>query len=494
MGPRLVPRPPRLAAASLLGAALLLAPLRADAQTAPPSPRADEGFDVMNVLSHAGLHDLDDERWNAYGQHTTIFSWKFPFSAAYTNRNGSNHSLSTHGEHSFTSTATLYLGARLWPGGEAYVAPEAISLRALSNLTGLGGAVQNFELQKTGKEAPEIYRSRVFVQQTIGLGGGQVQRTSDPLQLGARVDRRRIVLRLGNFSVLDFIDRNTFASDLRQQFFSLAFLTHAAYDFASDARGFSWGGEAELLWDDWAARYARVTPPKDPNGLPNEFRLYQYYGDQIELEHRHRIRGLEGATRLLVYWNRGHMGRFSDAVAALRADPANNAANCGDRYNYGSENAGAPDLCFVRKLNWKYGVGISLEQHVTKDVGVFARGMVSDGHVEVYAYMPPDRSLSFGVLAKGSAWKRPRDVTGAAAGLAWISPSHAEYLRLGGVDGFIGDGGLSHAMESVFEAFYSVNFLEAFWLSADFQHITHPAFNADRGPVDVVGGRIHAEF
>lgn len=481
-----------LGALAAVGIALASAPLRA--QSAYPSGHSDEAFDVMNLLARAGLHDLGDESWNAYGQFTYISSWKLPFSAAYTNANGSNHSLVTEAERSFTATATVYLGARLWPGGELYLAPEVIALRPLSGLNGLGGAIQNFELQKTGGEAPQLYRSRVYLQQTIGLGGGSVQKTSDPLQLGAKVDRRRLVLRLGNFSVLDFLDRNEFASDPRQQFFNLGFLTSSAYDFASDARGFSWGGVAELYIDDWALRYARLTPPKNPNGLPNELRFFQYYGDQAELEHKHKLLGRAGAVRLLAYWNRGNTGRFEDAIAAHDVDPAKSAANCGDRYNYGSQNAGAPDLCWVRKTNFKYGVGVNLEQHFTDDIGAFFRGMISDGQSEVYAYMPPDRSASFGVLAKGSAWHRSFDVTGVGVGLAWISPIHAEYLRQGGVDGFAGDGYLNQAMESVVEVFYSVNLLSAFWLSADYQHVTHPAFNADRGPVDIFGVRGHAEF
>jgi len=49
-------------------------------------------------------------------------------------------------------------------------------------------------------------------------------------------------------------------------------------------------------------------------------------------------------------------------------------------------------------------------------------------------------------------------------------------------------------MESVFDIFYSVSVASAVWLSADYQHLTHPAFNADRGPVDIAGARVHAEF
>jgi hypothetical protein len=31
-------------------------------------------------------------------------------------------------------------------------------------------------------------------------------------------------------------------------------------------------------------------------------------------------------------------------------------------------------------------------------------------------------------------------------------------------------------------------------VSLDFQHIWNPAYNADRGPVEIFGARMHAEF
>lgn len=448
----------------------------------------------MHILTSHGLHDFEEERWNAYGQFTYISTWKLPFSARYTNANGSVRSLLPDGERSFTASASLFLGAHLWPGGEAYIVPEVIALRPLSGLNGLGGAVQNFELQKTGSASPRVYRARTYLQQTIGLGGTPLRKSSDPLQLATTVTSRRLVLRIGNFTILDFLDRNALGSDPRQQFFNMAFMTYAAYDFASDARGYSWGGIAELYWDAWAVRFGRISPPKHPNTLPVDLRLDRHYGDQIELERKFELLGHPGAVRLLAYSNRALVGRFDDAVAAYRANPTMNAANCGDRYNYNSENTNAPDLCWVRNTHYKRGIGASVEQFFTDEIGVFVRGMVSDGNTEVYAYMPADRSLAFGALGKGSAWKRPHDVAGVGAAFAWISKSHAEFLRLGGVDGFIGDGYLTQGTESVLEAFYSVNLLEALWLSADYQHITNPAFNADRGPVEIFGARMHAEF
>ena len=113
---------------------------------------------------------------------------------------------------------------------------------------------------------------------------------------------------------------------------------------------------------------------------------------------------------------------------------------------------------------------------------------------EVDAYTATDRSASFGTLAKGSLWSRAGDVAGIGVNLGWISGAHAAYLRLGGIDGFIGDGFIRQATERALDVFYSVNVRKAFWLTADYQHIANPGFNADRGPVNVFSLRIHGEF
>jgi hypothetical protein len=479
----------------VVAAGLLVAPL-ARAEVAEPSGRADEAFDFMNLLAHHDLHNLDDEEWNAYGQITDIWSQKLGFPAKYNNFNGSNGSLSQNQELSFTETATFFLGLRLWPGAEFYAVPELIAENPLSKLKGLGGAIQNFELQKNGTTVPTPYLSRSYLRQTIELGGSSVEKTSDPMQLGRIDRRRRLVFTLGNFSVLDFFDKNSVAGDLRRSFLNMAFLTYAAYDFAADARGYGWGGIAELDYDEWAFRFGRMTPPKDPNQLPLDFRLNQVYGDQAEIEHAHRIFGRYGAVRVLGYRNVEKMARFADAIAAFKSSGgADNAAHCAsDTFSNGSTNADAPDLCFVRRPNIKVGIGISVEQQVVDDVGVFFRGMYSDGQTEVYSYTSTDRSISFGAIARGSVWRRPTDTIGVGWSQGWISQVHAEYLGMGGVDGFIGDGKISAASEGVLEGFYSLSLGTSAWLSADYQRIWNPAYNSARGPVNIFGGRIHVEF
>lgn len=471
-----------------------------NAPTAPegnqPDKADDTEFGFPGSLSRIGQHDVNDETWNIYGQLTGIGFYKPSFHAAYTNLNGSNSSLKPNAEESFTQTLSLFFGLRLRRGTELYIVPEEIVETTLSNLKGLGGATENFELQKVGTLRPNAYRSRYFIRQTFGVGGGSTELPSGQQQLGETVDKRRLVFTVGNFGVLDVFDKNNVIGDLRKSFFDEAFMTYPAWDFPADARGYSMGAAAEFYWDQWAVRFMRGMPPVEPNSQTLNFQPFKYYGDQLEFEHDHELFAHQpGAVRLLLYRNREIMGRFADAIAAFEANPAEyNAANCGSLYNYGSENANAPDLCFVRKTNVKKGIGVNAEQNITPNIGVFVRAMYSDGRTEVEAYDSADRSASAGAVVKGALWGQPLDSIGFGVGTSWISALHAKYLEMGGVDGFIGDGALTKAAEHMTEIYYSRHIARSIYVSLDYQRVWNPAYNAARGPLNLFGGRFHFEF
>ena len=71
---------------------------------------------------------------------------------------------------------------------------------------------------------------------------------------------------------------------------------------------------------------------------------------------------------------------------------------------------------------------------------------------------------------------------------------HARYLRMGGVDGFVGDGALTQANENMTEVFYSRHIARSIYLSFDYQRVWNPGYNAVRGPVNLFGGKFHVEF
>ena len=71
---------------------------------------------------------------------------------------------------------------------------------------------------------------------------------------------------------------------------------------------------------------------------------------------------------------------------------------------------------------------------------------------------------------------------------------HRDFIAAGGLGPLIGDGKLNYQPECVLEAYYAYALTKAVTLTADYQLITNPAYNADRGPVSVFSGRLHGEF
>ena len=414
----------------------------------------------------------EPESWNAKFQATYVWQGKRPFSAAYSGRN----SLTVDDEDSYSFTATAALGFRPWKGGQLYVNPEAAQGVPLSGLTGLGGFT-NGEIARTAGPTLKLYRARLFLRQTWGMGGEQQVVESDANQLAGVVDQRRWVLTAGNLSVIDIFDDNAYNHDPRTQFLNWSLFTHGAYDFAADARGYSWGVALEWYRDAWAVRAGRFIQPRQPNQQQLDRDIFQHYGDQIELEHAHAIGDQPGKLRVLWFRNRAKMSRFQDAL------------------DLAAQTGGTPDINAVRTGEQsKHGFGLNVEQAVSSDIGLFARASWADGRTETYAFTEIDRSLSGGVLIKGSAWKRGQDNVGIAVARNGLSQVRRNYLAAGGFGFFIGDGRLNYRPEAILEVFYNARLAKAAWVTLDWQHILNPAYNADRGPVDVASVRLHTEF
>jgi high affinity Mn2+ porin len=368
------------------------------------------------------------------------------------------------------------LGLAAMDRGELYFDPELAQGIPFSNFTGLAG-FPNGELAKTSGAAPTLYRARLFFRQTWGFGGETKSMESDANQLAGAVYSRRLVVTAGNLSVSDLFDNNAYSHDPRLHFLNWSFTTHGAYDYAADARGYSWGVALEYFYDEWAIRFGRFLEPKEPNQLPLDHQLFQHYGDQIELEHAHALGGQPGKLRLLAFRNRAKMARYGDALPL--------AAQSGT----------VPDLNAVRTgEHIKYGFGVNLEQAVTADVGVFARIAWADGQTETYAFTEIDSSASGGVAIKGARWHRDQDTLGFAIARNRLSSEHRDYLAEGGLGFFIGDGRLNYRPETIFETYYSLNPVKGVWIALDYQRISNPAYNADRGPVNVGSIRLHTQF
>jgi carbohydrate-selective porin OprB len=161
----------------------------------------------------------------------------------------------------------------------------------------------------------------------------------------------------------------------------------------------------------------------------------------------------------------------------------------------GEQTGATPDITATRKVGTlKYGTGVSWDQEIAKDIGVFARLGWNDGKTESFAFTAIDRLASGGVSVTGSRWHRKDDTVATGLFVAGLSGVHASYLAHGGLDFLIGDGRLQYGPEYSWESYYSARLLPGVYTSFDLQRIANPAFNQDRGPVWAESIRLHLEF
>jgi high affinity Mn2+ porin len=178
-------------------------------------------------------------------------------------------------------------------------------------------------------------------------------------------------------------------------------------------------------------------------------------------------------VRLLAFLNRDHAGSYQDALD-LSVRPADIEATRADRF--------------------KYGFALNFEQELARNLGIFSRIGWSDGTTEAWAFADVDRTATLGLSLKGESWHRPNDTLGIGGVLNGLAGVHQRFLAAGGTGILAGDGALSYGWEQILETYYDFQVWRTLHLAVDYQFIRYPAFNRDRGPVSVLGARLHWEF
>jgi high affinity Mn2+ porin len=426
---------------------------------------------LLIVLKFAFAQDtVKEQRTNFHFQQTVITQYKPAFNAPYSGQN----SLITKEETQTSITSTFFGAARLWKGAEAYFNPELSGGAGLSQTLGVAG-FPNGETFRVGGVQNKIYIARLYFKQNFEWGTEKDTLTDDIDQLAGLKSKRYFSFAIGKFGMADFFDGNNFSHDPRTQFMNWALMDNAAWDYPANTRGYVLGTTAELGQPNWTLRFAFTLVTTQANQSIWDSKIGKANTETIEYERRYTLSGQKGTVRILAFTNNGKFGNYKLAIAQNPAAP-----NVDSTQAYGRH---------------KYGFGISADQYLTKDFGVFAKASYNDGHTETWFFTEIDRSLSFGAVLKGTSWKRSDDELGLAFIANGLSADHKDYLAAGGYGFIIGDGKLNYSPELIAELYYKINaFEKKFWLSPDYQFILHPAYNADRGPVNVFGVRAHVEF
>lgn len=410
------------------------------------------------------------EQWAVRGQLTNVTQRHPGFTSPYSGTN----SLQSNGRTEQTTDITVYLGKRLWRGAELWLNPEIDQGFGLNNTVGVAGFPSG-EAYKVGANTPYLRIPRAFIRQVIPLGGAEEDVPSAANQLAGSRAANNLVLTVGKFSAVDIFDTNNYAHDPRADFLNWSVVDAGAFDYAADAWGFTYGAAAEWSQDWWTLRGGLFQLSRVPNGKVTGVDFSQYML-VTEAEGRYRWQGHPGKVKVLGFLNRGKMADYREAVRL--------ANQTGD----------TPDAALVRRKATRPGLSVNLEQELSAELGAFLRASVNNGSKEAYEFTEINRSLSAGLSLKGDRWGRPDDTVGLAVVANGLSGAARGYFAAGGLGILIGDGALNYGPEKILETYYSLKVNKHFSVAVNFQHVSNPAYNRDRGPVSIYGMRIHSEF
>ncbi len=415
---------------------------------------------------------LWDRLWVS-GQVNVIRQQHGAFPAKYSGDN----SLQPEKEQATSRVMTLYTGFQISKHLEILADFETAGGGGISNALGAAGFT-NVDVVRNPTLGTAPYVSRIMLHYTVPLGRETTESTRSPMALASTVPVRRLELRYGKISTVDFFDLNSVGSDSHLQFMNWGLVNNGAFDYAADTRGYTYGLVAELYDKNWTARYANLLMPTVANGIQLDWNIARARADNFEFEYRPGLLPKRATVlRALYFINHANMGRYRDAV---------------NGYLAGKDLV--PDITAYRKQGRvKYGFGLNVEQEMTPLLRVFGRLGWNDGVNESYAYTEIDRTGQIGADLRGKPWRRSEDKLGAAFVTNGISGDHRRYLSLGGVGFIIGDGGLRYGLEQVFETYYTAHLWRGISIAGDYQHVSNPGYNRDRGPVSVWSLRLHLE-
>jgi high affinity Mn2+ porin len=413
----------------------------------------------------------DDQSFAIHIQSTATEQYHPAFHSPYQGA----ESLDPRAEAKETADVTLYAGFKPWAGAEIWINPEVDQGFGLSNTMGVAGFPSG-EAYKVGANNPYLKLPRLFLRQTIDLGGQSAKTDADLNVLGGAHTENRLVFTIGKFGVPDVFDTNASAHDPRQDFLNWSLIDTGTFDYAANAWGFTYGAALEWYQGDWTLRAGLFDLSRTPNSavLDPTFDQYQEIG---EVERRWEWKTLKGKVAITGFITHGRMGNFADAIALVST-------------------TGQPaDVASVRKYQTRSGLSLNAEQSLTETLGLFVRAGEAGGNVEPYEFSDIDRTAAAGLSQGGKRWGRDDDTVAIAFVVNGISKAHEAYLAAGGDGILVGDGQLPHpGDERILETYYSLAVIKGVHVTADYQYIANPAYNRDRGPVSVFGLRVHAQY
>src|SRR5713226_5572528 len=411
----------------------VVAPEQNAASATEPSAEADP---PLALFPHP-----ETDRWWISGQANWISQWHPAFHSPYQGVN----SLPSEAQDATSRVLTLFTGVRLNNTTELLCDVQESGGHGIGEALGLGG-ITNLDVVRNTTLSKAPYVARLMWHQIIPLSGEKASSARTPFSLFPTLPARRLEIRFGKMSIVDFFDLNSYGGDTTLQFMNWTVDNNGAYDYAADTRGFTFAAMLEYHDRRWAVRFAEGLMPKVANGIHLDANVSRAHAENIEFElHGTVLRHQEGIVRFLSFVNHANMGSYREAV---------------DNFLAGITTK--PEItAHPVQTTIKYGFGANFEQPLNEWMGVFGRWGWNEGRHESFAYTEVDQTAQIG---------------------------------LGGSGFLLGDGRLRYGRENIVESYYTLHVWRGIYPSFGVQHINNPGYNRDRGPVIVPTLRLHLEL
>ena len=218
----------------------------ASAQSGPNPADNPSGDDTPTIFPHS-----ESSRFWVSGQANFISEWHPAFSSPYRGPN----SLSPEAQDATSRVLTLFTGFQINSTTELLCDVQETGGHGIGEALGLAGFT-NLDVVRNPLLSKAPYVARLMWHQIIPLSHKNSAAERTPFSLFKELPERRLEIRFGKFSIVDFFDVNTYGTDSNFQFMNWTVDNNGAYDYAADTRGYTFAAMVEYDDRHWAVRFA----------------------------------------------------------------------------------------------------------------------------------------------------------------------------------------------------------------------------------------------
>src|SRR5216683_4595097 len=150
----------------------------------------------------------ETDRWRISGQANFISQWHPAFRSPYQGVN----SLTPEAQDATSRVLTLFTGLRVTGTTEFLCDVQETGGHGIGEALGVAGFT-NLDVVRNPLLSKAPYVARLMWHQVIPLGGGKQQQTRTQYALFSTLPARRLEVRFGKMSLVDFFDSNTYGTD-----------------------------------------------------------------------------------------------------------------------------------------------------------------------------------------------------------------------------------------------------------------------------------------